>query len=427
MGTACNVIGSCLFEPIAIVAGLGLLLLIWNAWHEDGFRIKFLAVAVILAVIWRILYGIVSSRYALSLVLPGLLLSVFVIDQLPTYFPLKHRRGIWWRTGMLTLLAAGLLLKDFRFNPNENNIPKMGRIMAEDAIQFEYPLVFSESKDINRVVYYAGLKPLAYDPVTGAAYKKDSFSTTLNTWKYDCGKVIYIIQSTRRNELELTAEELGVPQDKWSILGRFPIGRREKEKYVLYRYLKPSLPLQSFGALSSRNNRLHNGNFEISGLLGKSQQRFQKLAEANICRFPTLWPENWQIAGVLGYAPDCHAKIGLVPHALNGKYSLQMESDSPIGILCQQEFPVANYRLQFELQGQQENLVGLGGYVFRNQKTRFQIFYYMRLPNDQQHRFNFDLPKNLFGTGAVSFRLCLINVHGKTLWDDIILQPSGAN
>lgn len=111
-------ISKLLFEPIAITAALGGVILLWQLWQAHRhyvFAVTLYGLCFMLG--WRSLCGTGSSRYSAALILPGIVLSVYCIFKVSECLQKRYRLPLlitFW--GLLLLLGGACILKLCRFN-----------------------------------------------------------------------------------------------------------------------------------------------------------------------------------------------------------------------------------------------------------------------------------------------------------------------
>lgn len=123
------------FVPFAILAVVGVILFFQSGDASARYYYPLLFVIVTLAYIslWRLVLPLLSRRYAMPTLVPGIIISVFVIILLPgilKYFKIKYANAIV-RTAIVILLVA-CIAKTMRGQEHKTYLREIPEVIKED-------------------------------------------------------------------------------------------------------------------------------------------------------------------------------------------------------------------------------------------------------------------------------------------------------
>ncbi len=152
-----------LFEPIAVCGVLGLVLAFILQRKQKSDFLWFAAVSILFMIVWRVVIQIVSSRYAVLLLYPATIGTVYLCFKVPEFLkfiPEKWRKFLpYCLTAVLVLVCIG---KDLRVNPYDDYLIRCGTYLRENSAPDEVVLCYADA--VTRIEYYSGRKIIELYP-----------------------------------------------------------------------------------------------------------------------------------------------------------------------------------------------------------------------------------------------------------------------
>ncbi len=152
-----------LFEPIAVCGMLGLILAFVLQRKQKSDFFWFAAVSILFMIVWRVLIQIVSSRYAVLLLYPATIGTVYLCFKVPeflNFIPEKWRKLLPY--GLMAALTLACVGKDLHVNPYDDYLIRCGTYLRENAAPDASVLCYSAA--VTRIEYYSGRKTLELHP-----------------------------------------------------------------------------------------------------------------------------------------------------------------------------------------------------------------------------------------------------------------------
>ena len=235
-------IPSIVFEPVALVGLLGLILAFLLFRRKNTVLFWTVFIFLIFMAFWRVAIQIVSSRYAAILIFPMTLAAVFFVFQseqirkvLPA-FPEKYAKFLPAALlAILTLISVG---NNLNFD-SSSSVMETAQLLKADRISGE-SLIFSLNPDrCKQIEYYTGLKTVKLDPKLKRFY--DSLTPELCRRILELtapqkGDALYIFAISPTKAPVLTAAETGVEESSWKLFSEKYMNRKKKRVLRVYRY-----------------------------------------------------------------------------------------------------------------------------------------------------------------------------------------------
>lgn len=341
-------ISKLLFEPIAITAALGGVILLWQLWQAHRhyvFAVTLYGLCFMLG--WRSLCGTGSSRYSAALILPGIVLSVYCIFKVSECLQKRYRLPLlitFW--GLLLLLGGACILKLCRFNRYDATEIQVGKLIAGDAERYHEPYLLGKQERLLRYCYYSGIPGRPLDFGNDDACDIPVLCSDLAAYRQLPG-AYYVM-------LELPPRELEELQKLWSgsdhvVLSRTPVDNHRKKFRVLWRY-EPFQPRNSLSDSSAERELLKGGDMEKLRLPTEDWQ--QKLSNEGITFFqtsPRNMPSPWT-----ALIPGRHIEAEVEADSKNpiaGQYSLRVKGTYPLMVMNEHALPVKTQTISFLARG----------------------------------------------------------------------------
>ena len=428
----------CLFEPLAVCAVMGLLLALWLCRARWDRMFWLVSSGLLFMVFWRVVQEIGSGRYASVLIYPAVI-SVsylcFRLKEVPGMTRIPERFQYFLSWGLLLIMIAVCLGKDFRFNRYEGYLRECADIARRDSVHFQYPLALTYGKEVKRIGYYSGLPTLFYGKGNVIDWNAAEISDLLKRHRY-FGDAIYLFIDEKRQALPITAESLGVSDREWMMLAsRFQDNRRRK-RLTLYRYLPGPIPwkiatekdIEQF-LRENKREMLFNGHFErieekkrFLPLLQTLQSPALSFYSRSNWQFPAGWGFESRVSNVNTVEAELHVS------ELTGKHALRLSGRSRFIVFTRGMFPRGEYELSFLVHGCPGTRFGISFYTYDN-AGRFVAYReaaHYRLISGEGYLYRLKITEQEIGEG-VQFRLCLVLYEGQIFWEGVSLLPAVEN
>ena len=418
MNEALKKIFAVAFEPLAIFGITGIICLLL---HQLRFKKIAYSTAIIViflfCIIPRLLWQISSSRYAISLIFPSILFTIYVIHFSPFRPFIKNI--------ILMILAISMLAKDFHWHKNPDSIGTIAKITAQDALQFHNVRSIGFDTDGKLTAYRAGIDFDKAYPLTGESFTYHNIAQILECYRYDSAEAIYVFENTSDNAISRLPTVLNIPQAQWDLIGKCYRDHRQRRLRLVYRlrWLRSiKIDVPSSTAIN-KNSLLINNNFEMQSIpTQKELQLFYRFKAEGMTFFNNIpiWPQGWGISSAPGYNRWSAGEVGLdSKQPLEGLFSLRMCSQTPISIFSNSYIPVDNYIFFIKVQGTNKTRIGIGFYLYKDNKYQgLKIFCLITLKDEDIKDFCMILPQSFFDN-ATNFRCILFLQHGECQWDNL--------
>lgn len=414
-------LGTILFEPLAVTAGLGLLVLAVELYRTGHRREFWFGIAGLLFLIgWRSVVEIQSSRYASLLIFPGLLMiAAFCYWR---RFPLCFSRGV------LTGLVIVAVVKDLRFNRYDDFIPFCSRMIQADATQYHAPLVLDFCGEGARLKHYTRMNVI---PELGSGSSVVDLSVIrdeLPLFRYS-GDAVYVVCNRRAGQEKIEAQEVGCSKTSWKLIASRFRNNRRKLAVCVYRYLPPgfsALPKLFSAESPIVDGLVPNGNFEIEALketphmqktLDFLQRKGLKFFESPGVRLPA----EWSLHDTGGYETASAAQVELCDkEPLSGSLSLRLFSRQLIAVRNLQFYPSGNWRLKFLVRGKPGTLFNISLHLYdaANRWKELRLLQKYKLSSDFPAQYELPVTMENFMPFPKA-RLCFQLQFGELWLDDV--------
>ncbi len=282
---------------------------------------------------WRLYTTLASERYAVTLILPAIVLGCYAVVHLEILLPFLPQKYIKFiKLVLIIALPAGLLAKSWHFDPYYNSLRGIGMIARNDAANFSNTTFFSISAATNRFHYYSGLAP--DEKLFQSAGKTSDKFGPLNDLKHlaDSNLVVYIVADLKPQEVKKLESILRNLPGKTEFLGKSFVNRKKKKAFVLYRY--DSFTTAASDTSAVKKNIYRNPGFENViplRLTEKTTARFAQSGQKFLLRRDLLIPQHISIEDLPGYENFSNAEIEAESvDPISGKYSLRIKSDDSV-------------------------------------------------------------------------------------------------
>ena len=223
-----------LYEPMAVSAILGLVVmaLFYFCWKKRNDFTIFLAFAVTFMLLWRILSGIISDRYAAVLIIPATISTAWLFFNLARFLEYKHWLPVKFCRILPYLLLAGMVIacltKTMRFNTYQPLYYGQLAVKADLSgrkVSKAGPLVVVEPAARKMTwSYYTGIK-------TGGLNRNKADVVKLAATKY---RPIYLVLKEKSSAVPLEPEFFGLDKP-WEKIYECYYNFRQREIMRIYR------------------------------------------------------------------------------------------------------------------------------------------------------------------------------------------------
>lgn len=374
MLTALFNINKILFEPFTVcsLTGIAIILAAFGKHKRKNLLFSWMA-ALVLAILWRVMIAVPSSRYASVLLVPAIVFSVVGIYalNLPKFLQ---------RTA-IGILVVFCLCKCLRFNENASYIRNVSNAVKADAIRYRTPLILDFCGEEKRLRRYAGLpvRRAVPDHVNQIVHA-NQIAANLPYWSLN-HDVLYVVRK-RHGSSAVPLEQSGVSEgEDWQMLLSEPMDRKGKKRIEVYRFLpnqKKHIVLKSMDDVKNhiipQNLNLYRGaDFSVStDFFHAAGQR------------PPFWSPT-------DYMPlTDHNRMEFVDGKFHLK-TLQMSGSQRIGIIraSSELFPLTKrYDLQVMVESKPGAKFFIWIYVYLNEgKTALTMPVLFEAADDELHLF----------------------------------------
>lgn len=214
----------------------------WTSW-------QFFNCGIFIAVTWswRLLLGIIASRYALMLIPEGCLALCFLLYNLPqitawcarqkpAVFQFLQKYGVGIARCIIVIIVIGFFCKSVRCNPYQHDIIQ---IMTEldKRIQNDKTAVICNYYD-SRILYY--VKNATKKNVDDAAVAMEAAEITKNLAAHPKTDTIYIIGKIAKKTENTPEFREFLKKSNITVLNETWFNKKKKHKFVLYQYSRRS-------------------------------------------------------------------------------------------------------------------------------------------------------------------------------------------
>ncbi len=337
-----KLIPQALYEPIAVGAVLGIMTALVFCWKKRTVWYWIIPISILFMLGWRAAIQIISNRYAIILIYPATIFTVyfcFKLEEICRYF-FKFRHGrlvsrfIPWLF-ILGLSIAGIV-KILHFNPNSDYLIKACEVYLADSKNNEHNYVYTYNvhTEARRIIYYSGFRKMSDVAIIGSIYEHgevDILRNKIRTLRNAAG-AHYFYTAHKKHEPYYTAEMVGVSEDEWTKLCGFYTSKRKNKEFVLYKYTPKCPNVKEWnGEIPAANpkNLLINGGFEtaMSGKVLEARRKwFAEQGLAGYAADEFLPPAAWGIGVSKWNAKNPPIMTLSAQNPLSGKYSLFAET-----------------------------------------------------------------------------------------------------
>ena len=223
-----------IFEPCAVGAVIGgIFSLLFARRYSYRFFVFWLAVLFMLA--WRVVFLIISSRYASILIFPAVILTAYASYEIGRQLKKRTRLSRKICRTLPLLILAGIVLgglgQTFYKDPYEYHREEAHAVIREELKKHDKVQVLVSNGEARRTKYYTGAVTRDIPDVTEQVLKQEvrKFKSA------DTVLLLDVIESARSPML--TKKELGVPESaEWERIYSSYTNRKEKRKHNIYRY-----------------------------------------------------------------------------------------------------------------------------------------------------------------------------------------------
>jgi len=402
----------------------GVILLIRRR-HKFDSAVWAVAICTVFALIWRVVYALISSRYAMILVLPAVVLSCYVIWHLHAFFPPRYKKAVKYLQ-ILLLIAVPLvfLAKSWNFSPYRNSLKELAEIARKDAANYHNASFANIDIHNESFEYYSGIQPSNLLPPDLSIRKGADFSFLKPlTYVVDSDNVLYfVIQADAKEEKEFVAA-LGKYPGSLTKLGERFVNKRKKKKRMLFRYCPP----ESGGTITActtstpppTKNLFKNGDFEKVGPLSESARSFCVKKGMDFFAKPDIIiPHGVSVDWLGGY--ERNGEVEAVDNAIDGKYSMRMKNPSRFAI--NHSIKPGNYKFSTSLKALEDSALNVYIYCYDPKfvESRLIATRFIRKSDNVWH-YEFEIPHHI-SDGFSHFWIVFILSRGEVLLDNVCLQ-----
>lgn len=235
-------IPSVVFEPVAVVGVLGLLLAFLLFRKKNTVLFWTVLFSLAFMVLWRVAIQIVSSRYAAILIFPMTVAAAFFVfqtEQIRKLFPAFPEKYVKFLPAalllFLTLFAVGNNLNYDTSSPMMDT----AQLLKADRGAGE-PIILTTNPDRRKQIeYYTGVKadrlrplPQNYSGVLTPELIRRFFAQA----SPKAGQALYIFTISLAKTPVVTAAEAGVKESEWTLFSEKYMNRKKKRSLRVYRY-----------------------------------------------------------------------------------------------------------------------------------------------------------------------------------------------
>ena len=336
-------ISQILFEPVSIVALLGLCLYLFFHWRRKDCRFWLICSSIFFLFGWRIIAHSVmaSKRYWEILIYPGIIFACYFCVQFPHFL-----RWILCKTGPfhVTLhykiyrilswlcvigLTVSCLIKAFLINTYSSYIVRLCDVFKKDSAGRNIVHICTNSKELARIMHYCNISPekcmefsleRKHDPYQTFCDRVYSFSNKPG--------VYYFFRVKGKKEKELSIADAGIRSEHWKELAREYTSRRKNKEMILYRFTPPRENIKEWtGQIPKpkKSELIKLYDFETGGREKKFDSIAQGIGHKAFSKKVLVLPDGWN----LDYDKNNPAPLPFLTvsdfRPLEGKKSLLLE------------------------------------------------------------------------------------------------------
>lgn len=242
-----------MFEPVSVIALLGLCLYLFLNRRRRGCRFWLICSSIFFFFGWRITAHAVmaSKRYSEILIYPGVIFMCYFFVQIPLLFRwilykaglsrftlhYKASRALTWLC--VIIFAVVSLSKAFLINTYSDYIVRLCDVFNKDSANRNNVYICTD-KEVTRIMHYCNISPercmefpvdRKHDPYQIFCDRVCSFSNKPG--------VYYFFRVKGKNEKDFSLADTGIKSEHWEELSREYTSRQKNKEMILYRFTPP--------------------------------------------------------------------------------------------------------------------------------------------------------------------------------------------
>jgi len=394
-------------------------------WRRHSAAVWAVFACSLLALIWRWIYELQSTRYAMFLVLPAVVSGCYGIWHLHAFFPRRCKKAVKYLQILLVVAVPLIFLaKSWNFSPYENSLKELAAIAKEDAKNYPDAGFTGVNIHDHRFAYYSGLKQsdllnkdITVKQVSDLIFLKSlSYIIDFKSANY------FIIQNKNFSEKDFTSELSKCP-GTFTKLGERFINCRKNRKYILFRYCPP----ENSGNISNQiqteymeGNLFINGDFENVKPLPEHMRNFCLGKRMNFFTRKTLLiPDKTTISWLGDYYSQAEVEA-VTTGALDGKYSVRMKNKSRLAV--GQQIKPGNYQLSMVLKAVDDSVLKICIFLYNPSYFAHRCLSLRKIAKGNDHwQYKIVIPRHVQEPGK-HFMLVFSLESGEILLDNVCLQ-----
>lgn len=421
-----------LYEPLAVTVLLAIVFAFYMNWRKCDRLFWIISGSIFFMLAWRLAISIISDRYGSILIYPTIILVVYLFYRIteifkkipylclipPKYYP-------WISRGLMVGMLISCIVKDLRFNHYADFIPKSGKIVQTDAVDYHFPVIFNFAGESSRMSYYTGItnKDMSFSKSNIVLPCDIEDKLKPNRFLYD---VIYVVVNERpQGKITLSID------GNWELISSNFKNNRKRWKFNVYRYTTPTACKPWTEAKSaqrkSSENLVINGDFEGVTTIKPDHKDLRLFRKNELTFFSHEFklPVSWSIFGTFGFDKDSNAEVESSKKAISGQYSLRMHSSKNISCYIVPMNEIDHYQLGFLVRGKINSRFAIASHQYDEQGkyAGFKVLTELKIFSDDTSLYQLRINREDFLPQSTKFRLCFLLRQGEIYLDEVSLIP----
>ncbi|MDD2403321.1 MAG: hypothetical protein PHI56_02135 [Victivallaceae bacterium] len=421
-----------LYEPLSVTVLIAMVLALYLNRKKRDRLFWVISVSIVFMVSWRMWINIISSRYGSILIYPTIILVVYLFYRIteifkkipylclipPKYYP-------WISRGLMVGMLISCIVKDLRFNHYADFIPKSGKIVQTDAVDYHFPVIFNFAGESSRMSYYTGItnKDMSFSKSNIVLPCDIEDKLKPNRFLYD---VIYVVVNERpQGKITLSID------GNWELISSNFKNNRKRWKFNVYRYTTPTACKPWTEAKSaqrkSSENLVTNGDFEDVTTIKPDHKRLTLFQKNELTFFSNEFklPTSWSIFGTPSFEKGSNAEVESSKKAISGQYSLRMHSSGNISCFVVPMNDIDNYQLEFLVRGKVQSRFAIASHQYDGQGkyAGFKVLTELKIFSGDTSLYQLRINREDFLPQSTKFRLCFLLRQGEIYLDEVSLIP----
>ncbi len=397
-----------MFEPVAVIAALGAVLLVIRHIKKKREIIFFISFFLIMF-LWREFLSVVSRRYFQMLFFPGVLLAAYTICCLIPEKISKCKRKqkiISW--SLLTVLLFCCIIKSCRKDYHVDALRSAAASLKNDECKDSN--IFCYLKDAQRLAHYSGRDIAGSDILE---FDKAETLSEKQLYELIAGKLFFnkktflIIKTAGPLVLSAGSGSFNGEISHLELCDKWFLSQKKKSVLAIYRIIPSDtvkcnmLPVAGEVEVPERSS-----GFEKIIAPGDLQHRnvmehLKKLNVPEVVPEQALLPSGWNLHSTGVIYPESRVYMSDIK-PVSGKYSLVMESPQTVVMWYSTPFRPGNIKISFFVKGTPGTGVFTGMHTYNENHSHIMLrdLLKKRLPDDKLYKIEYIIDKQLFGSSA---------------------------